>query len=245
MYNPLETATRQARTLKDTAHRPWPLPDGAWQMGQSWLRLLFAHWTVPAESLRPLLPQGLELELFDGHAWLGITPFKLEGLRPRGLPPTPFVSDFLEANARTYVTAGGKPGIWFFTLDSSSRLGVAGGRFFYRLPYHHVDAAMSEDDGTHVFDSTRLTARYRAVGEPSRAAPGSLEYFLTERYCLYTQHEDRLCRAEIHHPPWPLRRAEGEVTKNEMPPVEVPRPGDPLLHFAQRQDVLVWSLDPV
>jgi len=181
LYNPFATAAKQARGLDDVGHRPWPLPDGAWRIGQSWLRLLFMHWAVPEEVLRPHIPRGLELDLFEGGAWLGITPFRLEGMRPRGVPPAPLLCDFLEANSRTYVTAGGKPGIWFFTLDASSRLAAAGGRLTYYLPYRHVQMTMHEHGGRYAFASERLRVRYGSTGPPRAAASGSIEHFLTER----------------------------------------------------------------
>jgi uncharacterized protein YqjF (DUF2071 family) len=244
LYNPFATAAKQARGLEEVGHRPWPLPDGPWRMGQSWLRLLFMHWAVPEEALRPHIPRGLELDVFDGSAWLGITPFRLEGMRPRRVPPAPLLCDFLEANSRTYVTAGGKPGIWFFTLDASSRVAAAGGRLTYRLPYRHVQMTMREDDGRYAFASDRLRVRYRSTGTPRPAAPGSLEHFLTERYCLYAQDGEAVYRAEIHHPPWPLQPAEAELEHTAMPPGVAP-PGEPLLHFAERQDVVVWPLEAV
>ncbi|MCA9241502.1 MAG: DUF2071 domain-containing protein, partial [Planctomycetales bacterium] len=105
-------------SLATTAHRPWPLPPGSWSWRQSWVELLFAHWRAPAEQLRTLVPRGLELDLFDGHAWVGLVPFRMEGVMRRPLPDLPWVSAFPELNLRTYVTHGGKPGVWFLSLDA-------------------------------------------------------------------------------------------------------------------------------
>ena len=134
----LTDAAAQAQTLEDTAHRPWPLPARPWVMGQTWRRLLFLHWPVAAERLRPLVPTALELEEWDGSAWLGITPFRVEGLRARGLLPLPLLSSFDEINCRTYVRRGDRAGIWFFSLDASSRLAVEAARRTYRLPYRYA-----------------------------------------------------------------------------------------------------------
>jgi uncharacterized protein YqjF (DUF2071 family) len=245
---------RQAATLEDTAHRPWPVPDGPWLKAQTWRDLLFAHWAVDGAALARLLPQGVALDRFEGEAYLGITPFALSGLRLRGTLPVPRVSSFLEVNVRTYVTAGGRPGIWFLSLDASSRLAVEAARRLYRLPYHHATMSAIARDGAVDYASARigaerpyvLEARYGGVGPAAAARPGTLEAFLAERYCLYAVDRGRLCRAEIHHPPWPLQRAQARIELNTMPPDAVPV-GDerPLLHYAARQDVLVWSLEPV
>jgi uncharacterized protein YqjF (DUF2071 family) len=139
----LRAPARQSGALAETAHRPWPVPEGSWMLGQTWQDLLFAHWRVNADALRRLVPAALTVEEHDGSAWLAITPFVLTGFRFRGTLPLPVVSSFPELNVRTYVTAEGKPGIWFFSLDTSSLLAVEGARRTYKLPYFH--ARMSVD----------------------------------------------------------------------------------------------------
>ena len=116
--------------LQDTAHRPWPMPQGPWVMTQSWNDLLFAHWAVPPSLIAAKLPPGLELDLFDGRAWIAVVPFWMSNVTPRGVPPLPGLSTFPELNVRTYVTVGGKrPGVFFFSLDAdqSARRGRARG----------------------------------------------------------------------------------------------------------------------
>jgi uncharacterized protein len=251
------TAARQAATLAETEHRAWPLPERPWIQGQTWERLLFAHWRVDAAELRPLVPAQLPLDTHDGSAWLGMTPFRLTGLRLRGLPPLPGVSSFLELNVRTYTTVGDKPGIYFFSLDAQSPLAVAAARQLYRLPYHHARMSAEEREGWIEYSSERLTgerarrfrARYRPgpAGDVFEASPGSLEHFLTERYCLYTLGRGgEVCRAEIHHPPWPLQTAEAELDENTMAPDGLRLPDElPLLHFSARQDAVIWPLATV
>jgi uncharacterized protein YqjF (DUF2071 family) len=241
----------QARVLAQRAHRPWPVPRGPWVMAQTWLDLLFAHWRVPAEALRPHVAAALPIDTYDGTAWLGITPFEVSGLRPRGLPPFPRLSRFPELNVRTYTTLDGKPGIWFFSLDAKSAAAVAGARFTYRLPYYHADMEIERRDGGLRYRSQRvissgppaaLRARYEPTGPAAPPAPGTLEHWLTERYCLYTvDRRGAILRAEIHHPPWPLQPATATFDENTMPPAGVQLPAlEPLLHFARRQDVLIW-----
>jgi uncharacterized protein len=249
----LQAPARQASSLEETAHRPWPLPERSWVMGQTWDDLLFAHWRAEPGTLRALLPGGVELDLFEGEAWLGITPFRVTGLRARGLPPLPFLSSFLELNTRTYVEVGGKPGIWFFSLDASSELAVEGARRGYKLPYHRAVMRAEERAGWLEYECRRrdsraepavFQGRYRPSGERLDAEPDSLAYFLTERYCLYTTDAGRIKRAEIHHRPWPLQPAEAVIEENTMPPSGVELlDGDPLLHFSERQDVVIWPLE--
>jgi len=219
----------------------------------SWHDLLFMHWPVPKEALRPLIPPALEVDTFDGHAWIGVVPFRMTGVRPRFLPSVPALSDFPEINLRTYVTAGDRPGVWFFSLDAHNKVAVRLARASYGLPY--FDARMScetEPDGTVAYRSerthkgaapARFVARYRPTGELPGSRPGTVEHFLTERYCLYSAGRGgRVRRGEIHHELWPLRGAAVEVEELEMTGqigLKLPD-SQPLLHFSERLDVYAW-----
>ena len=248
----LEAALRQKRSLQQVGHRPWPVPARGWTMGHTWEELLFAHWRVPVEAVRKHVPRELEVETHDGSAWLGIAPFRLTALRARGLLPLPRLSSFLELNVRTLVNAGGeKPGVWFFSLDASSRLAVEAARRLYELPYFHARMSLRRSGDWIEYECARIgeagrvfSGRYRPRGGVSYAKPGSLEWFLTERYCLYTtDRRGRVCRAEIHHELWPLQPAEAEIGLASISPLALE--GEPLCHFAQRQDVVVWPLEPL
>jgi uncharacterized protein YqjF (DUF2071 family) len=248
----LDAASRQARSLEHTEHRPWPIAPRGWVMAQTWEDLLFAHWRVAAEELHAYVPKELELEEHDGSAWLGVVPFRLTQLRARGLLPLPRLSSFLELNVRTCVRAAdGKPGVWFISLDAASRLAVEAARRTYKLPYFHARMSATSDGDWIAYECARIaesgrvfSGRYRPAGAASSAKPGSLEHFLIERYCLYsTDRRNRLYRAEIHHPPWPLQPAEAEIELVSISPVALE--GDPVCHFSRRQDVLVWPLRPV
>jgi uncharacterized protein YqjF (DUF2071 family) len=237
----------QGAVLGERAHRPWPPPPTPWLMAQTWSDLLFAHWPVPAAALRPLVPEPLEVQTFDGTAWLGITPFEVSGVRLRGTTPLPRVSRFPELNVRTYTSFGGKPGIWFFSLDAGSSAAVAAARRSYRLPYHRADMTIARCGERIAYRShrrsdgppARLEADYAPDGAARAPVAGTLEHWLTERYCLYALDARRgLLRAEIHHPPWPLQPATGRFGANTMAPVDIA--GEPLLHFARRQDVVIW-----
>jgi len=240
--------------LEQTAHRPWPMPSSAWIMTQTWNDLLFAHWPVDERDLQDKLPSGLLLDTFNGQPWIGVVPFRMTNVSPRGVPPMPFVSSFLELNVRTYVTLNHKPGVYFFSLDANSALAVAAARTLFHLPYFVAAMDVGTRDGQFVYTSTRQTrtgevaefaATYGPVGYAVTPEPGSLEYFLTERYCLYTVDSAfRARRLEIHHPPWPLQTAEATIAVNTMADVAGIRlpSSAPVLHFAKRQDAVAWAM---
>ena len=237
--------------LEQIAHRPWPMPSGPWLMTQTWNDLLFAHWPVDAAAIRALVPASVDVDLFDGTAWLGIVPFHMTNVTPRFVPALPRVSAFPELNVRTYVTLGDKPGVFFFSLDAGNPLAVGTARALLNLPY--FSAAMSVDvrDGAVAYTSRRpstpaaeFAARYRGLGDRNPPRRGTLEYFLTERYCLYAvDHARRGYRLEIHHPPWSLESGEAEITLNTMADaagVRLPSRA-PLIHFSKRQDAVCWG----
>jgi hypothetical protein len=239
--------------LEQVAHRPWPLPAGRWIMAQSWHDLLFAHWPMPEAVLRPHIPARLAIETFEGRAWLGIVPFRMSGVRLRGTPAVPGLSAFPELNVRTYVVADAKPGVWFFSLDAANAAAVALARTWFHLPYFRARMSCTERNGWIEYKCGRshrgapcgvLNGRYRPIGEVFTAAPGSIEHFLTERYCLYAANEaGQILRGEIHHARWPLQVAEAELTSNTMPEADgiYLAPEKPILHFSKRQDVVVWQ----
>lgn len=227
-------------------------------MRQIWYQLLFAHWRVPAEKLAALIPPGLELDTFDGNAWLGIVPFGMRGIRLRGLPPVPGTSAFLELNVRTYVRfrdpANARPGVWFFSLDAASRLAVEVARGWFHLPYYYASMNTTQTNSSYHYHSTRqdrrgdgavLRLEYEPSGDVYKSKPGSLEHWLTERYCLYsTNSRGGLFRGEIHHAPWPLQPARAEIQQNTMAAAAgIPIAGKPeTLHFAREIDVAIWPL---
>jgi uncharacterized protein YqjF (DUF2071 family) len=237
-------------------------------MAMQWHELAFLHWPVPAAQLRPLIPAGLELQTFDGAAWLGVVPFTMKGTRPRFLPPLPWFSDFPELNVRTYVTAENKPGVWFFSLDAANPLAVRGARLTFHLPYYDADMAVRREGDTVDYRSARAShragrrpangsgraddavfvGRYGPTGPVYNPVPGSLDHWLTERYCLYSADKsNRIWRAHIHHGPWPLQPATADIDRNTMSrPLGIELPDvPPLVHFAQRQDVVAWLIHRV
>lgn len=238
--------------IDHTAHRPWPLPTSPWLMTQSWHNLLFAHWPVEAAALRGRMPPGLPLDLYDGQAWIGVVPFRMTNVAPRFVPALPWVSEFAELNVRTYVTIGGKPGVYFFSLDAESALAVAAARSLLHLPYFTASMEVRCEGPRVEYTSRRsgdgppaeLVAHYEPTGLAFHPRPGTLDYFLTERYCLYNvDARFRAYRLEIHHPPWTLQPAEawfGVNTMADAAGVRLPAMA-PILHFSRRQDMLAWA----
>ena len=219
---------------RTVAHRPWPLPAWPWVMFQSWRDVLFAHWRVPFERLRPLVPGSLVVEEFDGSGWVGLVPFRIVDLHPRLVPPLPGLSDFPEMNLRTYVRVGDKPGVYFFSLDAASTAAVLAARVGYRLPYFRADMKVASLDGWVEYRSRRrcgqaeFIGRYAPLGEARTAEPGTLEHFLVERYALYAPAAGGLVlRGDIHHRPWPLQPAQAVIDVNSVLSAHgiVPAPG--------------------
>jgi len=236
--------------LLETAHRPIAMPSAPWAMKQKWHDLLFAHWPLPAEKIRHLVPQELELDLREGSAWVAVAPFWMSGIRGRLAPPLPFLSKFCELNVRTYVRFKGVPGVYFFSLDAASLPAVLGARAAYKLPYFHAAMLIRSSGESFEYSSSRLQmprpanfqGRYRPVSTPRVRDRNSLEAFLTERYCLYAVHQGSVLRAYIHHAPWQLQDAEAEFELNTMAHasgIELPDTR-PLLHFSRNLEVLVW-----
>jgi uncharacterized protein YqjF (DUF2071 family) len=250
----IRAARRQRATLAIRHHRPFPLPERtAWMMGQTWYDLLFAHWPVNPAVLRPAVHPSVPIDTWEGSAYIGVTPFGIRGLHARGTPPVPGSASFPELNVRTYATIDGRPGIWFLSLDAANWPAVFAARRAYRLPYFRSRIRMQAGGDRLWYLCERVygppaafEGTYAPTGPARAAEPGSLEYWLTERYCLYTVDGDgRVLQADIHHAPWPVAPAAGTIAYNTMlDHYGIDLPGAPLMHFARRQDVLIWPLRP-
>ncbi len=239
--------------LDRVSHRPWPLPGRPWAGHMRWVDLAFMHWRVDPDMIRPLIPAGLTLETFDEAAWIGVVPFKMEDVRLRFTPAIPGTSEFPELNVRTYVRVGERFGVWFFSLDAANPLAVRGARFLYNLPYY--DAKMSahaEGDGIR-YESRRVhpgappanfVASYAPAGPVYQAERGTLDYFLVERYCLFTKSRTgEIAYLDVHHLPWPLQPATARIDVNTLAAAAgIQLPADPpLVHFARHLEVLAWN----
>jgi uncharacterized protein YqjF (DUF2071 family) len=222
-------------------------------MTQRWNDLLFLHYSLDPEVVRAKVPEVLTLDTYRQRAWVTVAPFWINHLRPPGVPSVPWFSNFNEINVRTYVSFGGKPGVYFFSLDASNLSAVWGARVFYRLPYWQASMKVSGKGGMKIeYDSKRqhgpkpaeLKCSYGPASPRSvHARPGSLEHFLTERYCLYTATRKRLYRGDIHHLPWDLQDAQVEMQQNTMAQptgLQLPPKAD-LSFFVRELKVLFWA----
>ena len=221
-------------------------------MAMRWHDLLFLHWPVSPEMIRPLIPLGLELDTFDGSAWIGVVPFRMTRVRPRYFPPFAGLA-FQELNVRTYVWTPGRSGVWFFSLDATNRLAVRTARRRYGLPYFNAQITLQRERETIHYRSIRVDKRggraefhasYKPTGTVYRSAPETLDRWLTDRYCLYAVDRRRRLRyADIHHLAWPLQAAEVELKLNTMThPLGIQLPDVlPVAHFARRLDVVAWQ----
>ena len=269
-------------TLKHFDHRPFALERTPWVINQSWCNLLFAHWAVPTEVLRALVPPQLELDLFDGQAYIAVVPFEMREVSPRLIPSMPWLSFFPELNVRTYVKYKGKPGVYFFSLDAGNPVAVWIACNFYHLPYFNAQMQCQQTtvSGTQQYKYTSLRAPHSApnksqtkvgqakevqtekerslkssnyavqlevtygpTGPVYNSKPGSLEHFLTERYCLFTVFSGTVYRGDIHHKPWPLQPAQAQWRVNTMTaPLGLELKGEPILHFVENIDTVEWPI---
>jgi uncharacterized protein YqjF (DUF2071 family) len=234
------------------AHRPFPPPSGAWIGRQQWHDLLFAHWPVAASLVRPLVPSALRIDEFEGTSWISLVPFLMKDVMLRGIPAIPGLSAFPEMNLRLYVEYQGQPGIWFVSLDASNLAAVWTARRFARLPYFHASMRVRSQDNRVIYESARLKGAdvvfrgcYWPIGAPREAAPGTLDYFLAERYALFTEGPGgEMLTIGVHHGPWSLQAATVEIDFNTvMTGQGIAVSGPPALaHFSRRQDVLTWPV---
>jgi uncharacterized protein len=225
-----------------------------WVMQMRWLDLAFLHYPVPVSSLEKFIPKGLTLETFDGQAWLGVVPFRMDQIHARGLPAIPGTDAFLELNLRTYVTDGVHSGVWFFSLDAENPLAVRGARVGFNLPY--MDAKMSSqvENGWFDYSSVRthrnappatFKVKYKPIGEVFHAPPGTLEHWLTERYCLFSSDaRGTVYRGDISHQTWSLQACKAEILENTMAEqigITLPKTVS-VAHFAKELAVMAWLL---
>lgn len=244
--------------MEQTGHRPYPLPDGAWVGFQSWRHVLFLHWPIESAIIRPHIPDGLELDTYDNQAWITVIPLRIRDARLRWLPPIPGLSGVDELNIRTYVkNRFGKQGIYFIKIGASKSWAVAAARYIGKLPYSL--AAISMEGEEEVFHTKVLwintrdaqgvpeqfQCRYRPSPTRAQPEPGTLDYWLTERYCLFTAPVDGTIKiGEIHHRPWLLQPVDVDIVRsNILYESGIPLIGAPAIAaYSSRQDVKIWPM---
>ena len=230
-------------------------PPGQPVMHQAWGKLLFMHWRIDESLLRPHVPESLEIDTYGNSAWIAITPFTMWDIRgvPPYMPAIPGLDSMHELNVRTYVHHNGVPGVWFFSLDANSAPAVLAARTFFHLPYYNSDIKIEGKTKIKYRLDRRdePRAEFKAtwsVGDPlPQSQPGSREFFFTERYILYTEHDDELYRARIYHEPWELYEAElTSFGSTLLEPFQIPQPKtQPFVHYAEKISVDIWFLENV
>jgi uncharacterized protein YqjF (DUF2071 family) len=236
-----------------TDHRPFSIPNSPWVMHQAWNDFLFMHWPVPVEQIRAAVPEPLPLHLHEGVAYLGVIPFHMTDVRPRGTVNVPGLSNFPELNVRTYVIVDGKPGVYFLSLDASNRVAVETARATFGLPYFKATMHWERNNGNLQYYSARTDRRgppaelkgsYRPTGDYFYTAKGTLQHWLSERYRLYTvDGQGQIYTTDVHHLPWPMRNVEASFSINTMAQghgIDLPDEA-PLVHYSPGVDVVVWA----
>ena len=240
----------QAKEILIDRIAPTRRPMGRCRGYQNWRSLLFLHWPVPVETMRALVPAELDLDLHEGTAYVGVVPFAMQGVRPRWWPER-FAFNFLETNVRTYVSYQGRPGVYFFSLEAASRLAVWAARTFWGLPYYHAEMSLQTEGDVFLYQSRRHqgnvfhTIRYRVGERLGPSQPGTLEFFLLERYLLFVPHKGHIYAGQVHHAPYPAQLA--EVLELEDQLMDAAGfglcPGLPTFaHYASGVDVEVFDL---
>ncbi|MEP6743747.1 MAG: DUF2071 domain-containing protein [bacterium] len=228
-------------------------PQGHPVMHQNWGKLLFMHWPVKENLLRALIPRELQIDTFGDSAWLAITPFTMWNISafPPLIPPIPGLSSMHELNVRTYVHLEGVPGVWFFSLDANSAAAVFAARTFFYLPYFNAEIELKQNGNRIDYELRReedpgagFRASWTIGNKLPQSQPGSREFFLTERYCLYTTKNGGLYRAQIHHEPWSLQEAElVDFDSDILAAAGITTPSQPpILHYAEELAVDIWLL---
>lgn len=215
-----------------------------WMLTQTWEHLLFLHWEIDPSSLTALIPKELELDVFEGKAWVTILPFRVSRQRFRWLPEIPFLNSYLELNVRTYVKYKGYQGVYFFSLDANHPLAVLGAKAA-SLPYRLAKMDMHQQNNKIVFTSKRLfgcekfSANYQPISAPAPTEPGSLDNWLLERYSLFTKWGPFILRGDILHEKWEVSNVKAKIEENSVFPM-----GDkPLrMHYSLKKQTLIFPL---
>jgi hypothetical protein len=232
--------------LKETEHRNSPMPKGPWLMTQKWEDLLFLNFPVTPETMRQHIPSGLELDTYEGKAWITVIPFRITDMRMRMLPSFPYIRKFLELNVRTYVKKDGIPGIYFFSLDASKLLPVLGARMT-TLPYYYAKMNMKKKgDWFHYYSKRRslenpiFKGKYKPISKSFYPENGTLNHWLVERYYLWTEVKSILLAGGIHHLRWEVAEAEAQLQQQEYPPFLSDTSNEMIFLYASSIRVLFW-----
>jgi uncharacterized protein YqjF (DUF2071 family) len=240
--------------MDEVTHRPWPIISQNWIIRQSWSNVLFIHWPISAELLRPHIPRSLEIDTFDGTAWMSVVVFVMEGIYLRGLSALSVTPKFAEINVRTYVHLDGKPGVYFMSLDVGDLASLMIAKRWYRLPYKAAQISFQKEGRTFLCQSLRKGKSNVPIGFHGNFIPLSgvylskkemFDYWLTERYCFFSANKrGNIYGGEIHHQPWPLQKVEIEICRNSLfTPFQFDLSEEKTIaHFSKGLDTLFWNI---
>ncbi len=236
-------------------HLPFPMPDRPYSLVQEWKNLTFMHWEVDPEKLARYIPEGLEMDLFEGKAFIGTIPFMMTNVRPRLAFTMPGISTFPEVNIRTYVKRGEKGGVLFLTLEAQSFVTCTYAPRAYGLPYKYSKGRIEAREGEYIWETSRKGGTHKLVGkcewekQEDGALPDTLEEFLFERYCLYTVHRGKLCIAHTQHEPWKFGLGNAVLQSNSLTEefdLGISNVLNPdLVHVSEGVYVRTWSAEVV
>jgi uncharacterized protein len=228
--------------LKDTSHRPWELPAGKWQYYQEWNNALFFHWAIPFDILRNYVPEKLELDTFNGQAYVSLVAFTMQKIRPRNLPSIACISDFNEINLRTYINNNHKKGVYFLNIEAEKSLSAFIAKQVSGLPYEKstIKRTATKYNSSNLKKGFFLDTEFEIKEELQNKT--ELDKWLTERYCLYLAKDDKIYRYDIHHQEWELKDAEIKrlnlrYKKGSMDLINQPD----LVHYSDGVKVLAWK----
>ncbi|MGK0698489.1 YqjF family protein [Priestia flexa] len=214
-----------------------------WLMKQVWRDLLFIHWPVSAKELQKLLPEPLTIDTFEGKGFISLVPFTMTGIRFKGTPSVPCISQLHELNVRTYVNYQGERGVYFFSLDATNALAVWIARRFFHLPYLHADIMVNKYKDSINFECTRkhkgfqqeeVLLTYKPISAPYHTKEGTVDEWLTNRDRLFTVYKKKVFRGKLFHDPWILQDGHYFMRKNTLttayPPINK---SETIVHYAQ------------
>lgn len=237
----------------EVEHRPFPHSNVPWFMTQQWNNMAMFHWPIDTALLEKQIPEQLKIDTFDGVGWLSFAVFQVTHSRIRGFPKVPYFSTFIQINVRTYVTYNGVSGVYFFSLDANKWPIVFGAKVAMKLPYKLAQMTMKNEQTDMYFNSSRkktgsgspaFTCQYRPTSESFYPGANSLDYWLLERYCLWTTKGKSVFRSDIHHDRWKVTQAKATIHENSIATF-LPQSSfqtEPLLHFTNEKTAFLWPL---
>ncbi|TSJ46621.1 YqjF family protein [Fluviicola chungangensis] len=238
--------TAKERLFQSVSHRPWPIPTKSWSYYQEWNHALFLHWKVEPGLLEPFIPKGLELDTYEGEAWISLVAFTMEKIRPKNLPAFSPVSNFHEINIRTYVTHNNKPGVYFLNIEAQKLVSAKLSKLLSGLPYEKAKMIRIQKNIFQEYTSNlkkkgfRFSAKYTVSNKP--VPKTELDLWLTERYCLYLDRGLKTYMYEIHHLPWELLEVEMNEIQTTYRFGEIDLKNKPdRVHYSPGVKVLAWK----